>query len=272
MGNGDCPGALRRHLFPMCLQVRGKKGRKGRKGRSGSIKSRLAPCPDIQLGYAIRMDTGNSLPHLQSPYLSSLPAQPLAGEWAGNSGVWLDTLDWHKNVGAQPWNAVPHAVLLPARDRDSLLSQGQNWKLLWKKSVTLWDLPWPPLQSAWGMLFLLAGKCPGWQLTTSFTLNKSIHQYPHANTQPLLVHTAASVSLAQQCRSLKISPQSIPTWAQRRGKEVVLEREMAAEIEGTGCGTWGTEWVWRRIRLDSQRMGTTRKQEIEWASPILFPV
>lgn len=35
-----------------------------------------------------------------------------------------------------------------------------------------------------------------------------------------------------------------------RGKEVVLGREMAAEIEGTGCGRLGTGWARRRrIRL-----------------------
>lgn len=61
------------------------------------------------------------------------------------------------------------------------------------EGVTL-PLPQPLLQSAWGMLFLLAGKFPGSELTTSFTLNKVIHQYPHTNAQPLLVHAAARVA------------------------------------------------------------------------------
>lgn len=85
--------------------------------------------------------------------------------------------------------------------------------------------------------------------------------------QPLLVPAAASVSLAQQCRPLKISPQLIPTWAQRRGKELVLGRETAAETEGTGCGTRGTGWVWRR-RITIKGWGLPGSQN--WSGHLHF--
>lgn len=71
-------------LFPASLQVRAQGGRK--EGELWQYQSRLAPCPDVQLGSAIRRNIGNSFSHLQSsfPYrtagTSSLPAQPLAGE------------------------------------------------------------------------------------------------------------------------------------------------------------------------------------------------
>lgn len=263
---------LRRCLLPRCLQVR---AQGGRKERSGSTEADL---PHVLVSRRV-LPSGGTLgipSHLcKAPFSTDLLGQAPCqlSPWQGNE-LGVPGSDWTHWTGTKTWEHNPGTLShrlscflpgtgTPSSPRDKTESScGRSHPVEFARA---------------SLAVCLRDAIPAARKISYFTANHIIYT---EQRHP-------SVSSHQHSHSLSMS-KCVPGSAMQTPKNQhsvnsnmgTKEREGGGAGEEDGCWNrrnrlWHMRdrWVWRRkIRLQNQGLGTTRKPELEWASPLLFPM